>query len=162
MLMRPSLSWAKQFDVTMLKILHSAHNLDFKQLQEIYSQTENDFFYEDTLDFLAEQESVYCIWVVDGVYVSALRWQRFCDGYLIAGIETKSCERRKGYAQQLLEGVLEHFKADCGKNVYSHIRKNNQASIDLHSKCGFSLHTDYARLLDGSVSRQYSTYMIRI
>lgn len=146
----------------MLRILHSSHNLDFKQLQEIYGESENDFFYEDTLDFLAERESAYCIWVIDGVYVSALRWQRFCDGYLIAGIETTSCERRKGYAQQLLEGVLEHFKTDFGINVYSHIRRDNQASIALHSKCGFSLHSDYARMLDGSVSRQYSTYMIRI
>lgn len=162
MLMPQNLFWAKQFNAIMLRLFYASTGLDFTQLQQIYRENENDFFYEDTLDFLAEQENAYAVWVENRAYKSALRWQRFRDGYLIAGIETLPEERRKGYANELLNSVLRQFQRNGDRNVYSHIRKNNAASVALHKLCGFEHLSDCACLLDGSVSNQYYTYRIKI
>lgn len=146
----------------MLQIFNSSYGVDLSKLQQVYSESGNSYFYEDTLDFLLEDRCVYAVWCVDGCYVSALRWQPYLDGFLIAGVETRPDAKRRGYARQLLRAVLVHFAADGKRIVYSHIDKHNQASIRLHHNCGFEKSRDYARLLDGSVSHEYRTFRIEI
>jgi len=146
----------------MLKIIDSAHNISLTQLLHVYSESAGDYFYEDVLDFLSENGSMYAVWVVNGEYVSALRWQRYSDGFLVAGLETRPDYRNKGYAQCLLRAVVEHFRFDGTKRVYSHIHRGNLLSEKLHCNCGFEIINDYARMLDGSVSSQYNTLLIQI
>lgn len=146
----------------MLQLFNSRRNLDFTQLLQVYTREANDFFYEETLDFLAEEGCYYAVWIVDGQYKSVLRWQPFRDGYLVAGIETNPTDRRKGYAQSLLSAVLTRFCSDGSTKVYSHIRKDNQASISLHRHCGFKQIKDSAIFLDGSASNLYYTFQTKV
>ena len=142
----------------MLLIFNTTNGLDVSKLQQIYSEECNSYFYEDTLDFLSENGCAYAVWCVNGDYVSAMRWQPYLDGFLIAGLETRPDARRRGYAQKLLCAALRHFAADGKGMVYSHIDRRNQASINLHCNCGFAIFCDSARLLDGSVSQAYKTF----
>ena len=146
----------------MLQLFNSTRNLDFSQLRQVYAQDADDFFYEDALDFLAEEGCCYAVWVVDGRYKSALRWQPFRDGFLVAGIESNPTDRRKGYAQSLLSAVLNRFACDGSTKVYSHIHKDNLESIRLHQRCGFVQIKDSAVLLDGSASNHYFTFQVKI
>ena len=114
---------------------------------------EQDFFdYLESCFFKAEG-SVYAIYELEGNYVSALRFEPYKDGFLISALETKPSERGKGYACFLLTEVASHID---GK-IYSHVSKKNAASLAVHKKCGFSVISDLARYLDGSVnSRAYT------
>jgi L-amino acid N-acyltransferase YncA len=49
--------------------------------------------------------------------------------------------------------------ASIDKPVYSHIERNNLASVRAHEKCGFKKITNFAVLLDGSVSQNADTYL---
>jgi len=114
---------------------------------------EQDFF--DYLEscFYKTKGSIYAIYELDGNYVSALRFEPYKDGFLISALETKTSERRKGYACFLLTEVTSYID---GK-IYSHVSKKNAASLAVHKKCGFRIISDLARYLDGSVnSRAYT------
>lgn len=150
--------------------------LDFEQLMAVYEESNREngsvFFPDDSprqqmvkaeqefgdylrRDFFSVKGAYYCIWVVNGVYLSALRLEPYMDGFLLCALETKLSERRKGHASALLKAVLDEVDLP----VYSHIRKGNRASIAAHRACGFRLHHEGARFLDGSVSSNSDTYI---
>ena len=106
-------------------------------------------------DFFFVRGAYYCIWVVNGVYLSALRLEPYMDGFLLCALETKLSARRKGHATALLKASLDEVDLP----VYSHIRKDNRASIAAHRACGFRLHHEGAQFLDGSVSSNSDTYI---
>lgn len=121
-------------------------------------EAEQDF-YLYLKSFLRQDHAFCAVWVCDGRYVSALRVEPYRDGFLIAGLETALHCRRKGYARQLLQAVVQHM---AGKKLYSHIHKKNIASIRTHLACGFVPALDYAVFIDGSVDNQSHTYLLKV
>ena len=166
----------RQEGVIMLFIANKLRDLDFRQLMDVYREgnLENaaEFFPnapENQWLLLAEQSfhqylreiffptkgAYYAIWVENDCYVSALRIEPYRDGLLLAALETAPEERRKGYAQALIDGVLSYV-GDV--RVYSHVGKKNAASLAVHAKCGFHRILEYALYADGSVSQSSCTF----
>lgn len=152
----------------MLLLVRSMKDLRFGDLMAVYSQTnrsdgaarypeetparqemlaEQDFFRYLQDCFFKTRDAVYAIWVENGQYVSALRLEPHRNGFLLAGLETAPEHRRKGYAKKLMEAAL-HEKT--GRPVYSHVRKQNKPSLDVHLKCGFRIVSNAAVYTDGS------------
>lgn len=160
----------------MLKIISAMAELPFGKLMGIYTQTNQECgkkwpqeSQERQIE-LAEQEvyaylrqcfftrpgSRYFIWEEQGRLLSAVRCESYADGWLLTALETVPEARGQGYAAKLLTGVLESLGME---KVYVHIRQDNQASLAAHLRCGFIKLKSGARLLDGSYSRSYDTYM---
>ncbi len=157
----------------MLEIFTSLQDFSFEKLMRVYEQSnalsgtgryadlsperqvqcaENDFYEYLHSTFFRLTGSLYCVWVEDGQYLSALRLEPFSDGYLLQALETAPMHRRKGIASQLVQGVLDYLAAIDPKTVYSHIHKRNKPSLLLHKKCGFRIVSDHAAFIDGTVS----------
>ena len=161
----------------MLMIITSMKQLNICQLLDVYREDiennvySNDFAFtqnnrvieaeQDFLDYMGDffklDGAILCVWEQDGVYMAALRIEPYKDGYLIAGLETKPTERRKGYGKKLLRATMEYMRNISAKRIYSHIKNTNVPSFQLHKVCGFSVIQDCAVLLDGSVFTNYST-----
>ena len=93
---------------------------------------------------------------------AALRAEPYEDGFLINGLETMPDQRNMGYAKSLLFDVVAHLKETGNTPVYSHIDRNNTASIRIHENAGFYvLQGKSAVLLDGTVSNETLTYVIK-
>lgn len=162
----------------MLKIVCSKRDLNYARLAAVYEESislsgksaysnltkdrqilEAQLeFYSFLDDFFSHNESVYAVWSLDGSYVSALRAERYLDGYLIAGLETAPNARCKGFATLLLREVVVYLKQEGIAKIYSHVDRNNYPSLRVHEKCGFSRIMDHAVFLDGSVSHRTFTY----
>ena len=162
-----------------LLITNALRELDFRQLMDVYEQSnrqtgrenypgfpeyqqllmaEQDVYVYLKEYFFADAKAYYAIWAPEGRYRAAVRLEPYRDGYLIAALETAPESRRKGYGSNLLKQVIVFLaKTDCSK-VYAHIDKKNTASLALHSVCGFCKISDHAVLLDGSVLQSYCTY----
>lgn len=153
----------------MLHLAKKYSGLDFSQLMEVYEEgnrengaelypqqseyeqllrAEQDFSDYLREDFFKTEGAYYAIWEESGTYRSALRLEPFQDGMLLEALETKPDCRRKGYATMLLQAILEQ---QPGK-IYSHVSRNNIASLRIHEKCGFQKILDHAVYIDGSVS----------
>ena len=65
--------------------------------------------------------------------------------------------QEKGYAEKLIRAVQAQFS----EKIYSHVSKKNAASLAVHEKCGFRQVLDYAKYIDGSVSRTAVTLCCR-
>lgn len=162
----------------MLLLCTKFSELDFEQLMVVYEQSnlENGsiYFPDDSprqqmmkaeqefgdylrRDFFSVKGAYYCIWAANGAYLSALRLEPYKDGLLLCALETKPSARRKGHATALLKAALD----DVDLPVYSHIRKDNRASVAVHRACGFRFHHEGARFLDGSVSAKSDTYVFQ-
>ena len=160
----------------MLLIADRLHKLSFGSLMEVYRESNGwngeEFFPMETPerqlalaeerfyqylqeDFFSKPYARYCIWTENGSYVSALRLWPFLDGLLLEGLETKPGQRRKGYAACLIRAVQEHCPE--GTRLYSHVSRDNTASLRLHESCGFRVIQESARCLDGSVSTRRRT-----
>ena len=160
----------------MLLIADRLHNLSFGSLMEVYRESNGwngeEFFPMETPerqlalaeerfyqylqeDFFSKPDARYFIWTENGSYVSALRLWPFLDGQLLEGLETKPGQRRKGYAACLIRAVQRHCPA--GTRIYSHVSRDNTASLRLHESCGFRVIQESARCLDGSVSTRRRT-----
>ncbi len=160
----------------MLYIAEKLKDLDFRQLMEVYceSNLQNAAeFYPHTPEnqwlLLAEQSfhqylrecffktpgAYCCIWVEDGIYCSALRLEPYQDGLLLEALETRPDRRRKGYAAALLSAAREHT-GDA--KLYSHVSKRNTASLAIHEKCGFYRILEHAVYADGSVFTNCCTF----
>ena len=138
--------------------LHSntqAANADYPNRPDGLLQAEMDFYDYLRNDFFRVEGAYYCLWEIDGKPVSALRLEPYRDGLLLTGLETDPEQRGKGYAGALMAAALERVD----KPVYSHIERNNLASVRAHEKCGFEKVTNFAVLLDGSVSQKADTYL---
>ena len=146
----------------MLKVYHCVKDMNINQLHHVYSGNQDidvvDYLYE----FFRMPGSVCLIWDTDGAYQSALRLEPYSDGYLLTGLETAPDTRRMGYGYELMQAALVYLKNVGSTKVYAHIKKNNVPSLKLHEKCGFSMFSDCATLLDGTVSQLYVTVYAEI
>ncbi len=115
--------------------------------QDMYAYLQHCFF--------KKPGSFLAVWESDGVYASAVRVERYADGWLINALETAPDKRRRGFGRQLL---LEALKGIDGP-VYSHVHKENKASLALHKVCGFAVISDESELLNGSISNAHYTLL---
>ena len=162
----------------MLYIADDIHKIKYGLLMELYAQdlqkdaqkhygrlslnegifcAEQDFYAYLRDEFFKIRGAYYAFWVECGVYYSGLRLEPWKDGLVLCGIATRPDCRRKGYAYKLLQQVLQQLP--CGTKVYSHIDKNNLASLALHHKIGFQLLEDHAEMLDGSFLHNFCTFL---
>ena len=163
----------------MLKLVYQFRDLDFGKLMAVYSQSNEEniqeFYpneahetglrkvhvsFEDYLrgDFFRVKGAFYAIWEENAAYICALRIEPFEDGLLLEALETMPAYRRAGYASRLIHGVLEMLPE--GSIVYSHVHKRNAPSLATHRRCGFAKCLDYAKYVDGTISRNACTMKI--
>ena len=154
----------------MLLIMKRLEELDFSALMDVYMEgnlekaeeygdggllrAEREFYDYLREDFFRQQGAFYAVWTEQGEYVSALRLEPHKDGWLLEALETAPDCRRKGYAKMLMAAVVEQMGQVV---IYSHVSKQNEASLRTHYACGFRKHLDYVVYLDGSVSRRAVT-----
>ena len=162
----------------MLKIITAMSQLNSEQLMGIYlaeNQKEGKLRYPDSSaeeqqklaenaflsylreDFFQQSGALYCIWVIENEYKSALRLEPHKDGLLLEGLGTALDDRRKGYAFSLLSEVLGYLHSTGCKAVYSHVGKHNEPSLGVHLKCGFRRISECATLVDGTVTNRSCT-----
>ena len=158
----------------MVKIISRMRDLNFSQLMEVYAQSneenareffpeldanesllqaEQDFYAYLRDCFFTTQGACCAVWEEKGRYVSALRLEPYGDGLLLAALETAPEARRKGYAKRLVSQVLQETDVP----VYSHVHKQNRASLELHLQCGFERISEQARYVDGTVNDRCCT-----
>lgn len=123
-------------------------------LNEGQFRAEQNFYQYLRQSFFRTPGGAYLIWADQERYVSALRMEPYQDGLLLEALETAPGCRRRGYGEQLLRAALDWAGE---QKVYSHVRRNNAASMALHRKCGFQTLLDYAVYIDGSVDRRADT-----
>lgn len=139
----------------MLYLFTSFAELDVEQLLAVYTGSVDADSISQYRSFCVDLENFFneggtlAVWLQEGCYVSALRFESYMDGYLISCLETRPDLRRTGCATMLLKGV---FDVAHGP-IYAHVQKNNAASLHLHKGFGFKIMKDYAVYVDGSVYR---------
>lgn len=155
----------------MLKIVRSLQDLDFRKLMDVYQEgnkitgkevypnlpenlqilyAEQDFYtYLQT--FFKEPTARYAVWVVNGRYVSALRYESYNDGLLVNALETMPTERNRGFATLLIRSVQDFLRSQGNGILYSHISKDNMTSVKVHLSSGFQIISHEATYLDGAV-----------
>lgn len=142
-------------EISFGKLMELYKEGNFENAKELYPNTdlsaamleaEQDFYAYLHDVFFKTEEACYFILEKDEQYVSGLRIEPYMDGYLIEALETHPEHRHKGYATYLLNEVTSKFD----KPLYSHISKNNAASLSVHKRCGFKIILDYAEYIDGS------------
>ena len=160
----------------MLYIARRLKDLDFRQLMDIYEEgnlenaaelwpeepqgqqlllAEQSFHPYLRECFFSTEGALYCVWVENDRYVSALRLEPYQDGLLLEALETRPDQRRKGYAVELVKAVL----SEVGDTkIYSHVGKRNSASLKTHEKCGFRRILEHAVYADGSVMTNHCTF----
>lgn len=138
-------------------------DLDFSEYESLLlEELENYFDEREKLwqylknDFFSVNGAVCYVLEDEGRYLSSFRLEPYSDGFLLTALETRTEERKKGHAFSLLSSVLAHRNSA----IYSHVHRNNRASIALHRKVGFVPSLSYAKLLDGSVSRSFVTLVL--
>ena len=161
----------------MLLICDRLSQIRFGQLMQVYEEgvvengaefypdlspneqilrAEQDFYAYLQSGFFTQDEDRYCIWEEKGIYVCALRLQKYQDGLLLEALETHPSYRRQGYAKKLITAVLEHVGS---ARVYSHIGHRNLPSQGVHLATGFVKIANHARYADGSVNDHCGTYL---
>lgn len=163
----------------MLVIAKSFRDLRFSELMQVYEQSnleaaeerknlppmfalqlaEQDFRQYLQEVFFRTKGAVCCIWEENGHYVSALRLEPYRDGLLLAALETAPAFRKRGYASALIQAVQQYLAACGNVKIYSHVNKQNIASVCTHEKCGFRVISDRAVYLNGSVDSRCSTFL---
>ena len=118
-------------------------------------EAEQDFYAYLRDVFFQTKDVKYYVLEDNGQYLSAFRIEPYQDGYLLEALETAPKHRRKGYAKQLLSEVLPKISLP----VYSHIHKQNQASLAVHRLCGFQIILDFAQYIDGT--NKQDSYTLR-
>lgn len=149
----------------MLKLISSLNALPFGEVVDIYSEYQgNPWSMNQVQDFYAylkedffPNNGVYALWEEEGMYKSAVRLVPWENGILLTGLETKRQDRNRGYAKALLYAVAEYVEKDRGGILYAHVSKDNTASIATHRTCGFVVLSENAKLLDGSVLSDHYT-----
>lgn len=144
----------------MLKVAKSMAQLPLEQLERVYGGRLDVEYLR--YEFFTATGSVYCLWLIDGLCVSAARLEPWRDGILLTGLETAPDCRNRGYARALLQSVQAYLKEQGRDRLYSHIHHRNVASIHVHKICGFRKISDCAAYLDGSVVSHSGTYLIEL
>lgn len=163
----------------MLTVITSFRKLKTTQLLQVYQESiilagkqqyphlsdnfqileaEQDF-YSFLRDFFGQKDAFLAVWDVEKKYVSALRIAPYRDGVLLTGLETAPDSRKMGYAVNLMCETMGYLSGLGVHKVYSHIRKDNVASIGVHQKAGFHRINESAIFLDGSADVYSGTYL---
>lgn len=158
----------------MKKIFLSLGDLHFGRLMAVYEEgnrenarafypnldanaaileAEQDFYAYLRDVFFTQEGAFYGIWEENGQYISALRMEPYADGFLLTALETRPDCRGRGYAKMLIRSIVEALDVP----VYSHVRKDNSASLKVHAACGFQRISHQATYLDGTVNEQAVT-----
>lgn len=160
----------------MLKIFRNFKELDIGKLLLVYEEAfrlsmqkddidryfaEEKFLFYLREDFFCREHTLMAVWIVADRYVSALRLEPYEDGFLLSGLETEPASRRNGYATCLLQSMIAYAVAESILPIYVHIHRKNAVSRDLHKKYGFFPLYDFGRLIDGTVSSVYDTFIFK-
>ena len=142
----------------MLKIVEDFRDLDYPRLLCVYADHSYDVaFYDDLSLFLRERGNLCGVWVCDTRYTACVRAEPYHDGCLLTCLETAPDCRRRGFAYSLITALLQYLEELGYRRAYVHVAKRNHASVRLHQKAGFCVISDFARLIDGTVSQNYFT-----
>lgn len=158
----------------MILEIRSINNIAFRELMNVYQEgnienakvfypkmdlsagileAEQDFYTYLRDVFFHTKDARYYVLEENGQYLSAFRTEPYKDGYLLEALETAPTHRGKGYAKQLLSEVLPKIS----QPVYSHVHKQNQASLAVHRFCGFQIVLDFAQYIDGTYNQDSYT-----
>lgn len=164
----------------MILLFYSMRELDFEQLMSVYEEgnimngarlypdesamaqkqlAEQDFADYLRHSFFCQKEAAYYILADNAQYIAAARMEPFEDGYLLSALETRPGYRRNGYGRELVNNLVSVCSERGLLPIYSHVANTNIASINLHLQCGFRVHKDSARYLDGSVRTDSRTFI---
>ena len=163
----------------MLVLTHSLRELRFGELMAVYIDSiaeaasdwpdlppglacqlaEQDVYQYLKDVFFPTQGAVCALWEEKGKYVSALRLEPYKDGLLLEALETAPNQRKKGYAVSLIQAVQAYLAEQGLVKLYSHVNKRNIASLKTHEKCGFSVVSDHAVYINGSVDYRCCTLL---
>lgn len=159
----------------MLQVVNRFSQLDFFALMDVYQegnaenaedlwpdlpegqrllQAEQEFcaYLKDV--FFTTEGAVYCVWLYENTYASALRLEPYKDGWLLEALETHPDLRRRGFAKQLISSVQTLGNFDV---IYAHVHKRNVPSLAAHRACGFQRIREMAVYIDGSVNHNACT-----
>lgn len=147
----------------MTRFIHSFSKLDLASLRHVYSvdhmgkeENAEDLYY--CFEDLFQQKGAFAaVEAVGERYAAVLRAMPYRDGWLIAGLQTAPELRNRGCATALLKDTLQYIFSSGSKNIYSHVKKDNHASLKVHEACGFVRINDMAAMLDGSVVSTHYT-----
>lgn len=128
-------------------------------VQKLRAELDFDDYLRQT--FFMQKGAAYCVLTDKECYVSAARIEPFEDGYLLSALETKPDLRRRGYARQLMVELLAEYVSRGCTPIYSHVANKNIPSLNLHLQCGFCVHKEFARYLDGTVSTNTKTLIYK-
>ena len=166
----------------MLEIVTSLSELNMSQLKQVYEESistlamnryskfhenlqilnaEQDF-YADVSAFFDVAGAEYALWISDGRYVSAIRLEPVDNGHLLTSFETAPTARSKGFGKMLMKAVVESVSRNKKSCIYSHIDESNVSSLKVHQHCGFRSLQYPAVFVDGSVQKDYVTYVFDI
>lgn len=167
----------------MLTVFQTMKQLNFGQLMDVYQETnrirgedeypnlfpeeqrvriEQDLYAYLREDLYAQKNGFCCVWTEEGCYVSALRMERYKDGWLLTALETAPAARNCGYGKALVKAVLAYMAEQGADAVYAHVNKQNEASLAVHYACGFWRMLEHAVFLDGSVSQKFYTLCAKL
>lgn len=78
-------------------------------------------------------------------YLSALRLIEISQNrYYLEALETAPEFRKRGYGKELILQTEKHLKSKSGEfSVFSHVAKDNTASLNTHFAAGFEITADY-------------------
>lgn len=160
----------------MLLVANRLSDISFGKLMEVYEegnlekaksiygnldinaaiiQVEQDFYGYLRDVFFKTPGAYYLIWEEHGKYISALRLEPFEDGLLLEALETRPDSRGKGNGKRLVCLASDRSTVP----VYSHVNKNNTASLRTHEVCGFKRVYEWARLIDGTFAPYCCTFL---
>ena len=105
--------------------------------------------------FMSKDENTYYVWEVDGEWVSALRLTKLEGFYFLEALETAPKHRKRGYAAQLIQAVIDMLKTDGQVVLRSNVRKTNVASLATHKKCGFVIEEENGINYISGVQKDY-------
>lgn len=144
--------------------LRAAAKRDYPSIAENQAllQAEQDFYSYLYNDFFSVLGAACFLWELQGRPVAAARIEPYNDGMLLTGLETRPDMRNRGIAKELLTAVLHYAKQEGVMQVYSHVTKNNAASLAVHKACGFSIVSNYAVCLDGSTDGNMYTLCVML
>lgn len=159
----------------MLKLCYEINDLDFRQLMDVYEETnqitgrenypneienlqilfaEQDFY--QYLDLFFKYPDAKCaVWVEEERYLAALRMEGYQGAYIITALEVLPGARGKGYGTKLLKAVQDISDMP----LYSHVQKQNVASLAVHKKCNFTVVSQEALFIDGVKRNDHYTLM---
>jgi len=162
----------------MLRLFYQIKDLNFGKLMTLYCESnslnaqeqyreldtntailrvEEGFYRYLQEDFFRVPDAVYAVWEENGVYITALRLEPYQDGLLLEALETHPEYRNKGFAKRLIQEVLRNLEKQGCTVVYSHISKQNIASLKADLSCGVQRVSEQAVYIDGSVTNRACT-----